>query len=102
MDLEDEAIASATVELLEERLRRLTYLVTGETNWTGVPSSPAKPRNLDDTVSRRLARLESELEKLSRKVPVVQEVLRLCGLTLLLLFVTKGEGAHAQQQCVRH
>lgn len=77
MAAEGDAIASATVELLEERLRRLTYLVTGETNWAGVPTSPPKPHSIDDTISRRLARLESGLEKLSKNVPVVQEVLQL-------------------------
>ncbi|KAJ5381628.1 uncharacterized protein N7496_004056 [Penicillium cataractarum] len=77
MSLESEAVASATIELLEARLRRLSYLLTGGTDWTGVPSTPEKPASLDETVSRRLARLERELEKLSRNVPAVRDVIQL-------------------------
>jgi hypothetical protein len=77
MSLESEAVASATIELLEARLRRLSYLLTGGTGWTGVPSTPEKPASLDETVSRRLARLERELEKLSRNVPAVRDVIQL-------------------------
>ncbi|OJJ41597.1 hypothetical protein ASPWEDRAFT_35173 [Aspergillus wentii DTO 134E9] len=77
MALEQDAIAGATVELLEARLRRLTYLLTGDTHWTGVPTPPAKPETLDETVSRRLLRLEKELEKLSRNIPAVRDVVQL-------------------------
>ncbi|KAF7593233.1 hypothetical protein BBP40_011774 [Aspergillus hancockii] len=64
-------------ELLESRLRQLTYLLTGDANWTGIPTAPAKPSSLDDSVSRRLLRLERELEKLSRYIPAVRDVLNL-------------------------
>ncbi|GAB1208021.1 hypothetical protein APSETT445_006758 [Aspergillus pseudonomiae] len=77
MGLENEAIAGATIELLESRLRRLTYLLTGDANWTGVPTAPAKPASLDDSVSRRLLSLERELERLSRNIPAVRDVLLL-------------------------
>ncbi|KAJ5470360.1 hypothetical protein N7530_007717 [Penicillium desertorum] len=77
MALESDAVAGATIELLEARLRRLTYLLTGATDWTGVPTAPEKPASLDETVTRRLARLESELERLSRSVPAVRDVLQL-------------------------
>jgi hypothetical protein len=77
MSLESEAVAGATIELLEARLRRLSYLLSGGTDWTGVPSTPEKPTSLDETVSRRLARLERELEKLSRNVPAVRDVIQL-------------------------
>jgi hypothetical protein len=77
MSTESDAVAGATIELLESRLRRLTYLLTGATDWTGVPTTPEKPATLDETVARRLARLESELEKLSRAVPAVRDVLQL-------------------------
>jgi hypothetical protein len=77
MALESDAVAGATIELLEARLRRLTYLLTGATDWTGVPTAPEKPTSLDETVSRKLARLERELERLSRSVPAVRDVLQL-------------------------
>lgn len=77
MTVESDAVAGATIELLEARLRRLTYLLGGTTDWTGTPTTPEKPASLDETVSRRLARLERELETLSRNVPAVWEVLQL-------------------------
>ncbi|KAF7118791.1 hypothetical protein CNMCM5793_008416 [Aspergillus hiratsukae] len=77
MALENEAVAGATIELLEARLQRLTYLLTGDASWTGTPTAPAKPASLDDTVSRRLLRLEKDLENLSRHIPAVRDVLQL-------------------------
>ncbi|KAB8250772.1 hypothetical protein F9C07_6832 [Aspergillus flavus] len=77
MTLENEAVAGATIELLESRLRRLTYLLTGDANWTGIPTAPAKPASLDESVSRRLLSLERELERLSRNIPAVRDVLLL-------------------------
>ncbi|KAJ5573989.1 uncharacterized protein N7459_008416 [Penicillium hispanicum] len=77
MTVESDAIAGATIELLEARLRRLAYLLGGATDWTGVPTEPEKPASLDETVSRRLVRLERDLEKLSRNSPVVRDVIQL-------------------------
>ncbi|KAJ5794895.1 hypothetical protein N7457_001494 [Penicillium paradoxum] len=77
MTLESDAVAGATIELLEARLRRLTYLLTGTTDWTGIPTTPEKPASLDETVSRRLAQLETELARLSRRVPAVRDILQL-------------------------
>lgn len=77
MTLENDSVAGATIELLEARLRRLTYLLTGDATWTGVPTAPAKPASLDDSVSRRLLRLERNLEKLSKAIPAVRDVIQL-------------------------
>ncbi|KAJ5947468.1 hypothetical protein N7466_000483 [Penicillium verhagenii] len=77
MTVESDSVAGATIELLEARLRRLTYLLGGATDWTGVPTTPEKPASLDETVSRRLASMERELENLSRSVPVVRDVIQL-------------------------
>lgn len=77
MTIESDAVAGATIELLEARLRRLTYLLGGATDWTGVPTTPEKPGSLDETVSRRLARLEREIATLSRRVPAVRDVIQL-------------------------
>ncbi|KAJ5619304.1 hypothetical protein N7510_003288 [Penicillium lagena] len=74
---DSDAIAGATIELLEARLRRLSYLLTGASDYTGVPTTPDRPDSLDETVSRRVARLDRELEKLSRSVPAVRDVLQL-------------------------
>lgn len=94
MSLESDAVAGATIELLEARLRRLSYLLTGATEWTGVPTTPEKPASLDETVSRRLARLERELEKLSRSVPAVRDVVQLrMSSPCLVYFYTRPASA---------
>lgn len=77
MTLENDAVAGATIELLDARLRRLSYLLTGDTHWTGEPSLPEKPDNLDESISRRLLRLEKDLEKLSRNIPAIRDVIQL-------------------------
>lgn len=77
MTLENDAVAGATIELLDARLRRLSYLLTGDTHWTGEPSLPEKPDNLEESISRRLLRLERDLEKLSRNIPAIRDVIQL-------------------------
>ncbi|KAJ5238889.1 hypothetical protein N7468_003508 [Penicillium chermesinum] len=77
MTQESDSVAGATIELLEARLRRIAYLLGGATDWTGVPTMPEKPSSHEESVSRRLARLEKELAKLSRNVPAVRDVIQL-------------------------
>ncbi|KAJ0427014.1 hypothetical protein BJY00DRAFT_306999 [Aspergillus carlsbadensis] len=69
--------ASSTLHLLESRLHRLTYLLTGDAAWTGSPTSPAKPSSHEETISRRLLHLESELERLRDRSAVARDVLGL-------------------------
>ncbi|KAL4964903.1 putative nuclear distribution protein RO10 [Aspergillus stella-maris] len=64
-----------TLTLLETRLNRLTYLLTGDTSWSGVAEAPSKPRNIDETVARRLEKLESDLERLRAREGVVGDLL---------------------------
>ncbi|PLN81569.1 nuclear distribution protein RO10 [Aspergillus taichungensis] len=77
MTIEDDAVAGATLELLEARLHRLTYLLTGDATWSGIPTPPPKPASLDETVSKRLQKLERDLNKLSREVPAVRDMIHL-------------------------
>ncbi|KAL3464013.1 hypothetical protein BJX64DRAFT_286969 [Aspergillus heterothallicus] len=69
--------AASTIHLLESRLHRLTYLLTGDAAWTGSPTPPAKPASHDETISRRLLHLEGELERLRDKSAVARDVLGL-------------------------
>ncbi|KAL4800214.1 hypothetical protein BDV19DRAFT_384574 [Aspergillus venezuelensis] len=73
--LTTESTTLNTLTLLETRLNRLTYLLTGDTTWSGVPEPPSKPKNLDETVARRLEKLERDLEKLREREGVVGDVL---------------------------
>lgn len=77
MAQESETVAGATIELLEARLRRVAYLLSGATDWTGVPIPPEKPSSHEESVSRRVGYLERELAKLSRNVPAVRDVIQL-------------------------
>lgn len=77
MSLEASTIASGTIELLEGRLQRLEYLLTGDSQWTGQPCPAQKPESLDDTVARRLSRLETALSSLSKSNPAVCDLLQL-------------------------
>ncbi|KAL3476837.1 hypothetical protein BJX99DRAFT_257960 [Aspergillus californicus] len=70
-----ENTTSSTLHLLESRLHRLTYLLTGDTTWSGTPVPPEKPASHEETVSRRLNELEQALEGLRAKGGVVREVL---------------------------
>lgn len=81
MDSQDNTTSTAadTIELLESRLRRLEYFLTGETNWSGEPTGlSAAPTSTDECVSARLVGLEYELKRLGNKVPAVNDVLKLC------------------------
>ncbi|GBF66161.1 hypothetical protein TMEN_8879 [Trichophyton mentagrophytes] len=70
--------AADTIELLETRLRRIEFLLTGQTNWAGEPEQAAEPpASVRETVSARLAELEHGLRRLSARVPAVQDVLKL-------------------------
>ncbi|DAA77218.1 TPA_exp: Uncharacterized protein A8136_6478 [Trichophyton benhamiae CBS 112371] len=70
--------AADTLELLETRLRRIEFLLTGQTNWAGEPEQASEPpASVRETVSARLAELEHGLRRLSARVPAVQDVLKL-------------------------
>ncbi|KAL4949628.1 hypothetical protein BDW69DRAFT_188144, partial [Aspergillus filifer] len=70
-----ETTTLSTLTLLETRLNRLTYLLTGDTTWSGVPELPSKPKNIDETVARRLEKLERDLERLRERESVVGDLL---------------------------
>lgn len=72
------SLAADTVELLETRLRRLEFLLTGDISWTGEVVGLNPVSVLDDTVSARMEALENELLKLMAKVPAVKDVLNIC------------------------
>ncbi|EEH32974.1 hypothetical protein PAAG_04027 [Paracoccidioides lutzii Pb01] len=70
--------AADTIELLESRLRRIEYLLTGEASWTGQrPRIPTVSGACRKPATTRLAELEYELNGLARTVPAVRDVLAL-------------------------
>ena len=52
--------------LLELRLQRLEFLLTGSSNLDGLPDGIEVPKRSDDTISARLARLQISLGRLRR------------------------------------
>ncbi|KAK2794020.1 hypothetical protein FQN50_009954 [Emmonsiellopsis sp. PD_5] len=77
--------AADTIELLESRLRRIEYLLTGEASWTGesgvrnwnVAGAGGNANSEQQPATTRLAELEYELKSLAKKVPAVRDVLAL-------------------------
>ena len=69
--------ALTTLGLLDDRLRRLEYLVTGAANPYSTASNVITPVHANETVSACLEQLENDLQKLRRKNGLVEEVLRL-------------------------
>ncbi|PGH09995.1 hypothetical protein GX51_00261 [Blastomyces parvus] len=72
--------AADTIELLESRLRRIEYLLTGEATWTGEPPRLTTATGFGEGVkpaTTRLAKLEYELKTLANRVPAVRDVLGL-------------------------
>ena len=72
-----ESTALVNLENLEDRLRRVEFLLSGTTDFTGSPTSTAKPTSHDETVSARLGVLEQQLNRLKTQNVPVQEVLQL-------------------------
>jgi hypothetical protein len=75
--------AADTLEFLETRLRRIEFLLTGSSSWSGESVSLSRPPvPAKDSATARLASLEHDLRRLSSSVPVVRDVMRLCTLFL--------------------
>ena len=67
----------STLDLLEDRLYRLEFLLTGSSDLTGAPLESARPTTHKDTVSARITTLEGHVERVSSQSELVHEVLRL-------------------------
>ena len=78
-----EAVAQGTLVLLQARLHKLEFLISGASDDSGIPPSSATPNSGNETLRARLDALEAGLAKLKRLagVPgnVVRDVNRLCG-----------------------
>ena len=73
--------AAQTLTLLESRLRRLEYLVSGHASLSPTTTisdtTPPSPAQKQQAVSQRLSNLEHDLQTLAKKSPLVNEVLQL-------------------------
>ncbi len=73
-------IAIETIDLLEARLRRIEFAISGQVN-------DASLTNSKGSVTQRLSRLESSLHQFASKSRVVQDLLKLCKLCVSLLIL---------------
>lgn len=77
-----EVAARATLALLETRLHRLEFLLTGKSNEFGNPPSVPEPANGHDTIRTRLNSLEDGLRNLKNLSgpagPILRDIDRLC------------------------
>ena len=67
------SIALATLDLLEIRLRRLEFAITGKTRLS--PQNP--PSKHEQTIAQRMSSLERGLEQLAKNSSVVSDLLQL-------------------------
>lgn len=77
-----EVAARATLALLETRLHRLEFLLTGKSNDSGRPFSVTAPANANGTIRTKLNVLEDELKNLKNlggpAGTVLRDIDRLC------------------------
>ena len=62
----DTGAPHSNLALLEHRLRRLEFLLTGSSNLDGLPDGIDVPQKSDDTIFARLARFRVSLDRLRR------------------------------------
>ena len=78
-----EAAARGTLPLLETRLHRLEFLLSGSSDKDGIPPSTGSSIPSSETLRARLNALEAGVERLKRLTgnpgTVVRDLERLCG-----------------------
>jgi hypothetical protein len=72
-----ETEALTTLTLLESRLQRLEFLLSGSADSNGIPEVMTRPAKSDDTIASRLKALEEDLTQLTANSTLVQDMLRL-------------------------
>lgn len=70
-------VALETIELLEARLRRIQYIVTGNGDSEELVAHTPNGGLTEQTVGVRLTQLEHDFHRLCQRSKTVQEILRL-------------------------
>lgn len=71
-----EAAARGTLALLQTRLHRLEFLLSGESDEEGIPAPVTAPTHNSETIWAKLHSLEAELVKLNKVTGAAGEVVR--------------------------
>ena len=77
MEAQPDKTATATIELLEHRLRRIEYILSGDEEASNVLQQAAA-QGKECNINARISKLEDALSNLSSKSRVIQDLLRLC------------------------
>ena len=77
MEAQPDKTAIATIELLEHRLRRIEYILSGDEEAPNVLQQAAA-QGKECSINVRISKLEDALSNLSSKSRVIQDLLRLC------------------------
>ncbi|KAI9847758.1 MAG: hypothetical protein M1838_000781 [Thelocarpon superellum] len=75
MDAAMDNTAVKTIDLLEARLMRITYVLSGFSDEPDSALLPSQEREAEETVTVRLGRLEHALARLAHKSKVVEDIL---------------------------
>jgi hypothetical protein len=73
--LKDSSDANASLDLLQVRLRRLEFLLSGASDVDGSPAAAVRPLDGDATVIARLENLRTGLSKVRKSDDVVARIL---------------------------
>ncbi|MCJ1298457.1 hypothetical protein MMC08_001247 [Hypocenomyce scalaris] len=76
MEAQPDKTATATIELLEHRLRRIEYILSGDEEASNVLQQAAA-QGKECNINARISKLEDALSNLSSKSRVIQDLLRL-------------------------
>ena len=86
MTEDTEQTAKGSVDLLEYRLRRIEYFLTGH-DPAQEPLQKAAAEGKDRTVLTRLTEVENNLAQLASNSPVASDLLKLCTLDADVVFI---------------
>lgn len=75
-------VAHGSLALLETRLHRLEFLLTGKSNLDGIPNAVAKPSSTDNTIIATLKTLRQDLDRLKRSdsegAALIKHIISIC------------------------
>lgn len=69
-------IADGSLPLLQQRLRRIEFVLTGNSDLDGLPQGASKTERSDETIIAKLHALQSNLDRLRRQDGVAGTLIR--------------------------
>ena len=85
MSAPTDEVALETIELLESRLRRVQFLLTGDSDSVDAVRYQTNDSAKDQTVGSRLSKLELEFDRLCARSDTVKDIIKLRMLSSIFL-----------------